>query len=89
MNFTEKDKEAVLQMAAKDLADRLFEKIEGSAEDLALYTINRAAGLLDLTPGQVHKILDEFIDFGPRDRRLSARQVKMLIAKRTIGTKRR
>ena len=49
MQLTDAQEKAILEMAAKDLADRTWQKIEKEVEEVTTFSIARAAGLLDLS----------------------------------------
>jgi hypothetical protein len=87
MNLSDEQEAVVLQMAAKDLADRVWAKVGDAAEEIALFNVNRAAGLLDLSTSQLHRVADENVDFGARDGRYSIAQLRRLIERRTVKRK--
>ncbi|MEK7950513.1 hypothetical protein [Luteolibacter soli] len=89
MKLTDEQEQKVLEMAAKDLADRVWAKVESSADEIALFNSNRAAGLLDLSTSQLSRVITEWVDFGARDRRFSIAQLRALIARRTARQGRR
>lgn len=87
MNFTDEDRDAIYDK----IAERFIASLGSKLEEVECLTINRVAGILDLTSSQVNKLITDYLDFGPRDRRLSLSQLKRLIEKRTVnkGKKRR
>lgn len=84
MTLTPEQETRMLEMVAAGILETIKERVEKAAEELPCFTINRVCGFLDLTPQQVNKILTEFVDFGPRDRRLSIAQVRELVRRRTV-----
>lgn len=87
MELTEEQEEKVLTMVADRIFDALWERIGDAPDEIALMSIPRASGLLDLSTQQVRRILDEEIDMGDRQKRVSIGSLKRLVESRTIKKK--
>lgn len=84
MTLDSDTEQTVLDAVVQELVERAWAKVEGSLEDVTCFSISRLAGMLDLSTSQTRKVLEESIDFGPRDSRVTLAQAKRLLEKRTI-----
>ena len=76
-------------MAAAEVAQRIWEKIEHSTDEIICLSFARASGALDLSTVHANKIIDEFVDFGQRDKRITLANLKRIIAARTVKREQR
>lgn len=66
------------------IAERFIAAMGSKLEKVECLTINRVDGILDLTSPQVNKMITEWVDFGPRGRRLTVAQARKLIEQRKV-----
>lgn len=71
------------------LADRIWEKIESSIEELTLISVPRAAGMLDISTSQFRRVAEEMVDMGPRDAKVTIYSLRALLSKRKVLKKRK
>lgn len=83
MNF-EFDIEALKQAVLEKLVDELREALLPELEEVTLLTINRAAGMCDLSVSQLNRAMTEWVDLGEQSKRISVAQLRRLIEKRTV-----
>lgn len=89
MQLTEEQEQKVLQGVIEIIASKTWEKIEKTIEDLTCISVARAAGMLDLSTVQTRRVLDETIDFGAQQTRVSLTSLRSAIDKyRTKRSKR-
>ena len=79
----------VMAMVSRDIADRIWDKIEHALDDVVCISMPRASGALELSTTRANSILTEYIDFGPRDKRVTLRALKAAIEARTVKKKAR
>jgi hypothetical protein len=87
MNLSTDQEREILEMVARNLADRIWKKIEGGIDEVVCLSIPRASGALELSTQQANKVLTEFVDFGPRDKRVTLAALKRAIEHRTVKPK--
>lgn len=76
-------------LIATKLAEKIWQKIESQVEEITCLTIPRLAGMLDLTTSATRSALEEVVDFGPREKRVTLAQAKRLIEARKINPRKR
>jgi hypothetical protein len=79
----------VMAEVAHDIANRIWDKIEHALDDVVCISIPRVSGALELSTARANSILTEFVDFGPRDKRVTLRALKAAIEARTVKKKTR
>lgn len=87
MNISAEQERVILEMVARDVADRIWQKIETSLDEVVCVSIPRASGALDLSTRQADKVLTEFVDFGPQSKRVTLAALKQVIERRTVKPK--
>lgn len=75
----------VIDRLVAELTERAWKKLEGELEEVTCISVQRLAGMLDLSTPQTRRVLQESIDFGPRDTRITLAQAKRLIESRTVS----
>lgn len=84
MILTPEQTKKVLADAAKIVAEMLWREIEKDIEEYKCMSITRAAATLDLSTDQTRRLLKEVVDFGERNTRVTAAQLRKLIKDRTV-----
>ena len=84
MNLSTEQEAAVMAMASREIAERIWGKIEHALDDVVCISIPRASGALELSTDRAHGILKEYVDFGPRDKRVTLRALREAIEARTV-----
>lgn len=87
MELTEEQKDKVLEMVADKAFAALWERIGDAPEEIALLSIPRASGLLDLSTAQVRRVLEEVVDMGDRQQRVSIATLRRLVQARKVMKK--
>ncbi|MFT3991838.1 MAG: hypothetical protein QM680_10565 [Luteolibacter sp.] len=78
------------ELVAERLAEKYYQAGLETRHELECMTVQKLAGMLDLSTSQTHRLLDEYYDFGPRDTRVSLAQAKAFLESRLVkGGKRR
>jgi len=80
MNLTIEERDDLMDR----IAERFIAAMGSKLEKVECLTINRVDGILDLTSPQVNKMITEWVDFGPRGRRLTVAQARKLIEQRKV-----
>ena len=74
----------IIDLAVKEIADRIWNKIENQVDEVILLTPNRVAGMAEITVTHLKRCIEEVVDFGDKTDRISLAQFKRFIAKRTV-----
>jgi hypothetical protein len=70
------------------LLERLWQHERSTLEELTLITVPRFAGMVDLSTPQARRVLEETIDFGPQNTRVSLAEARRCIEARRIKKRR-
>lgn len=82
--LTEEQEQRILDAATREVAERAWQKLEGELEEITCISLPRLAGMLDLSTSQTRRILEEVVEFGPRDLRVTLAQARRLVESRTV-----
>lgn len=84
MNLTPEQEAQVLTAVTSELVEKAWEKLEGQLEEVTCISLSRLAGMLDLSTSQTRRVLEEVVEFGPRDMRVTLAQAKDLVESRKV-----
>lgn len=72
----------------ESIMDRAWEHQKATIEELTLISVPRFAGMVDLSTPQARRVLEETIDFGPQNTRVSLAEARRCIEARRLKKKR-
>ncbi len=85
MELTKAEEREVIAGVTEALIAKAWAKLESGFEDIALISIPRLAGMLDVSTPHAHRLAKgRTVDFGPRDARISLSDAKALVAERKV-----
>jgi len=70
------------------LIDRAWQHQLATIEELTLISVPRFAGMVDLSTPQARRVLEETIDFGPQNTRVSLAEARRCIEARRVKKRR-
>lgn len=84
MHLSPEIESEIKDRAVGELVTMIWEKLEPDLKRMQLLTINRAAGMADVSVAQMNRLLDEHVDMGEQSKRVSIDQLERLITARTV-----
>lgn len=85
LELTTAEREYIIE----SIIDRAWEHQKQRIDELTLISVPRAAGLLDLSTPQARRVMEETIDFGPQNTRVSLADLQRVIDARRTKKRRR